>query len=234
MTLPSLLITRPQASATRFAAGLARDVRQRVKIVTSPLFEIVPTGIRPDLSRYAGIIFTSSNAVALAPKVNHRPAYCVGHIAAERAKAAGWTIFAEEQTAEHLIARISEMAPAGPLLHLAGKHRRGDIAARLTALGITTEVHVLYDQNAVDLSAEAHALLKGAAPVIVPLFSPRSAALFVDQTPHLHNVIIVAMSDAVALCCQGLGAARILVVAAPTGQEMLRTVEKVVRSSSLA
>lgn len=234
MTPTSLLITRPHASAARFIARLAEDIRQNVTIVTSPLLEIVPTGVQPDLAGYAGVIFTSSNAVTLAPEGNQKLAYCVGHLTAENAKITGWTVSAHEKTAEDLVAYLSEMAPAGPLLHLAGRHRRGDIAARLTAMGIETKVQILYDQKLMPLSEQAHALLQAEGRVLVPLFSPRSAAQFIDQVPHLHNVIIVAMSDAVAQCCRGLGAAHVLIAAAPTGQEMVQAVEKVLRNTSLA
>lgn len=234
MTLPALLITRPHEAAVRFEVGLSQDIRSRAKIVISPLLEILPTGAEPDLSPYGGVIFTSSNAVALAPRGNQMPAFCVGHVTAQRAKAAGWEISAEAETAEHLTSQLEKISPKGPLLHLAGKYRRGEIAERLTALGIATDVLVLYDQRPVALSDEAQALLKGEGAVVVPLFSPRSAAQLLEQAPQLHNIIIVAMSDAVAQCCREMGARRILVAAAPTGQEMRRSLEKVMRNTSLA
>lgn len=234
MTLPSLLITRPIASAACFVARLAKDIQRDVTIVISPLLEIVPTGAQIDLTEVAGVIFTSSNAVELTPKGNHLPAFCVGHRTAKRAEAAGWAVVAEERTADKLVARLAEMAPPGPLLHLAGAHRRGDIAGRLTELGSPTNVLVLYAQTTLDLTAEAIELLDREGPVVVPLFSPRSAAQFIEQVPDLRNVTIVAMSDAVAQCCLNLGAAGVLVAAAPTGQEMLRCVEKVLCDISLA
>jgi len=234
MTLPALLITRPHEAAVRFAAGLSQDIRTRAKIVISPLLEIVPTDAQPDLAPYGGVIFTSSNAVELAPHGNQMAAYCVGHVTAQRAEAAGWEICAETETAEQLISQMEKISPAGPLLHLAGKYRRGEVAERLTALGIATDVLVLYDQRPVELSDQAQALLKGEGAVVVPLFSPRSAAQFLDQIAHLHNVIIVAMSDAVAQCCREMGARRILVAVSPTGQEMRRSLEKVMRDTSLA
>jgi len=234
MTRPSLLITRPLASATRFVGRLAEDIQQSVTIVVSPLLEIVPNGAQVDLSPYAGVVFTSSNAVALAPNGNQRPAYCVGRMTAERAKAAGWTVAATEQDAENLIAELARTHPVEPLLHLAGRHRRGDIAARLTGLGIKTDVQTLYDQNPVDLSAQALALFEGEGRILVPLFSPRSAAHFIERAPKLHNVSVVAISDAVADCCQMAGIESVLVVAEPTGKEMLCAVEKILLGTSLA
>ena len=232
--MPSLLITRPIASAACFVAGLAKDIQRDATIVVSPLLEIVSTGVQIDLTGFRGVIFTSSNAVALAPKGIQRPAFCVGQKTAKRAEAAGWSVIAEERTADQLVTRLAELAPTGPLLHLAGAHRRGDIADRLSALGTPTEVIVLYSQNKLDLTTQAIELLNGEDPVVVPLFSPRSAAQFIEQAPDLHNVTIIAMSEAVAKYCLNRGAARVLIASTPTGQEMRLNVEKVLRDTSLA
>jgi uroporphyrinogen-III synthase len=214
-------------------ARLRPDLLSGIDVVLSPLLEIVPTGATPDTSLYGGVIFTSANAVRLAPTVKGQMALCVGSITAHHAQAAGWNVVAIEQTAEDLIARIAKIKPAGPLLHLAGRHRRGDIAERLNAVNIKVDVETLYDQTPVVLTKQAHAVLEGEGLVVVPLFSPRTAAHFIDQTPNLHNVTVVAMSEAVAECCKGTRVARILVAAMPTGQEMCRTVEKVLSSTSL-
>ncbi|MGJ8627160.1 MAG: uroporphyrinogen-III synthase [Sulfitobacter sp.] len=234
MTMPSLLITRPIANAACFVADLAKDIQQDVTIVVSPLLEIVPTGVQIDLTGFRGVIFTSSNAVELAPKGIQHPAFCVGQKTAKRAEAAGWSVIAKESTADQLVTRLAELAPTGPLLHLAGAHRRGDIAGRLSALGTPTEVIVLYKQSKLDLTTQAIELLNGEESVVAPLFSPRSAAQFIEQVPDLHNVIIIAMSEAVARYCLNRGAARVLIAATPTGQEMRLNVEKVLRDTSLA
>lgn len=234
MTQAALLITRPHARALHFKAQLSQDVQRNVKIVISPLLEIVSTGVQPDITNYAGAIFTSANAVSLVPEGAEKPAYCVGSVTAERAKVAGWRVSAQELNADDLVARIAGMKPQGPLLHPAGRHRRGDIAARLTTLGIKTDVQVLYDQKPLPLSEQARALFKREGQILIPLFSPRSATQFVEQAPHLRGVTVVCISDAVAQRCKGSGVASVITVPAPTSLEMLRSVEKVLRSTSLA
>jgi uroporphyrinogen-III synthase len=234
MTQTALLITRPYASAMRFEARVSQDVRRSANIVISPMLEIVPTGVQPDLANYSGVIFTSANAVALMPEGAGKSAYCVGSVTAERAKTAGWMVLAQELNADDLVVRVTGLTPKGPLLHLAGQHRRGDIAARLTAMGIKTDVEVLYDQEPMPLSAQARVLFEGEGPIVVPLFSPRSATQFIEQAPHLRGVTLVCISDAVAEQCQGSGVASVVTVPTPTGQEMLLTVEKVLRGTSLA
>lgn len=78
--------------------------------------------------------------------------------------------------AEALIATLSERPQIGPLLHLAGRHRRADIAGILGAAGLKVETATVYDQTLLPLSTAAQTLLKGPNPVIVPLFSAQRAA----------------------------------------------------------
>ncbi len=232
MSQHSLLVTRPRASADRFIAQLREDIRQGTTIICAPLIDIVPTGVQVNISPYRGVIFTSSNAVELAPNGSGTAAFCVGEATAGSAQHAGWSVAFSQKTALELINRFRKEMPKGPLLHLAGRHRRGDIAGQLTAIGIKTDVEVLYDQTPVGLPKEALALLKSQGRVVVPLFSPRTAAQFMEQAPDLQNVIIIAMSDAVAQVCRGSNVAKVVVADTPTGHDMLRAVEKALRRTS--
>lgn len=234
MTQATLLITRPLASALHFKAELPQDLQRTAKIVISPLLEIVSTGVQPDTTTYAGVIFTSANAVGLMSEGAGKPAFCVGSVTAEHAKVAGWRVLAQELNADDLVARIAGTDAGGPLMHLAGRHRRGDIAARLTARGIETDVEVLYDQKSMPLSAQARALFEGEGQILVPLFSPRTATKFVEQAPHMRGVTVVCISDVVAKRCQGAGVASVITVPSPTRSQMLMAVEKLLRGITLA
>lgn len=234
MTLPSLLITRPKASADRFVTRLSDDVRKKFPIVISPLMKIVPTEGLPDLADYKGMIFTSANAVEFAPNGNGRPAYCVGKMTAKHAQEKEWNILATAENAEALVEQLSNSNLTGPLMHLAGRYRRGKIAERLTAQGTQVYVYTLYDQHLLPLSDEAQSLLNGEAQVVVPLFSPRTAAHFIDQAHCLENVRVIAMSEAVASVCKGVPEKHMTILAVADGQEMMLDVEKVLRGISLA
>jgi len=224
MAQPRLLLTRPQPAADAFLARLSPDLRAGA--VVSPLIEIVPTGIRPDLAPYAGVIFTSANAVAHAPRGDGRPAFCVGAQTTQAAVAAGWQAQMAGLDAETLIAALSGRAELGPLLHLAGKHRRGDLAETLSKSGLKVDVATLYDQRLLPLSDEAQTLLRGEALVIVPLFSPRSAQQFASLAPRTSRVMAVSMSKATARALEALTVEAHVVVSVPTGEAMAETVEK--------
>lgn len=175
---PLILLTRPRAQALRFAAMLGA----LVDIQISPLQEIVPSGPVPPLNGFRGLIFTSENAVSvLATSTPARDviAWCVGARTAQAAEEAGFHTQTAGGTADALIEAIVQAAPAAPLLHLHGRHTRGDVAARLTAQGITTQAAEIYDQVAI---APTPPIEPNAQPIIAPLFSPRSAQLL---APHV-------------------------------------------------
>ncbi|SMO98750.1 uroporphyrinogen-III synthase [Thalassovita litoralis] len=220
---PSILLTRPKDGAERFAAQLRARVGGNLRIVSSPLLDIVPIGTAPDISAYRGLILTSVNAVPFgAPGVK---CYTVGDATADAARRAGMEPISAGADAQVLIRRILADAPKGPLLHLRGEHARGQIAQTLTAAGIPTDERVVYAQMGVPLSDAAQTLLNGDLPVIVPLFSPRTAGLFAKQYTGVAPVWAVAISDAAAQELRNSPIARIFVANAPNAQAMLELIE---------
>jgi uroporphyrinogen-III synthase len=109
----------------------------------------------------------------------------------------------------------------GPLIHLHGEHTRGDVAKRLNSAGIETHEAVIYRQEALPLSAEVIALIGGADPVVLPLYSPRSAALVGAGISRVGpNVRAIAMSPAVAEAWLAATGHRAELPSRPTAAEM--------------
>ncbi len=192
---PLILLTRPLADAKGFATMLT-GLGITAEIAFSPIVEIVPTNADVDLTNISGVIFSSRNAVA-AVEGGDLPAWCVGEATAEAAWAKGWQAVAADGDAESLYARVLADAPQGPLLHIRGEVARGDLAGRLTKVGIQTHEVVVYRQTAQPLSKRAKTALMRENPVIVPLFSPRAAAQFAEQGPYHAPLHVVVMSEAV-------------------------------------
>ena len=177
----TLLITRPERQAARFAALCTDRFGGRIDIIASPLLRIEALGSDVSLAGYGGVIFTSENAIAAvgpASAGTAMRAYCVGDRTAEVARAAGYDAIAAEGDADHLFDLILRRHVTPPLLHLRGEHARGALADRLTQAGIETDEAIVYRQIAQPLTDAAQAVLRGDKPVILPLFSPRSASLF--------------------------------------------------------
>lgn len=231
MVQPRLLLTRPRAGAEAFLARLSPALREAALI--SPVIEIEGTGSSPDLAPYAGVIFSSANAVGHAPRGNGRPAYCVGPQTTEAAQAARWEAQMVGLDAAELIAKLSGRAELGPLVHLAGRHRRGDLAGALSASGLSCGVVTLYEQRLLPLSEAAQALLAGDAPVLVPLFSPRSAQQFAQDARRTDRVIALSISAATAAALDGLSLSAHEIVAEPTGEAMAEAVEKLFHRTTL-
>lgn len=218
---PVLLLTRPEADSRRFAE-LIGPRGEGVRIVISPLLRIEPLGM-PGPS--GGVpVFTSAHAVPLAGPGGGGDAWCVGERTAAAAAAVGWRPRVGAGDAEALVAAILASGEAGPFVHLRGAHARGEIAARLRAGGRAASERVVYDQRAAPLAAEAQAALAGRAPVVAPLFSPRSAALFAAAAGNPAAPLrVVAMSDAVRRAVDGAGWP-VEVAARPDGGAMLEAV----------
>lgn len=232
---PILLLTRPALQSARFAQEVAARV-PGLRLIVSPVIEIAPRplGYQPD--EYAGLIFTSENGVAAFAAAwdgRAHPVWCVGVRTAEAARAAGFarvTSAAEGGgDAEALLCLLRAAHPETPLLHLRGAHARGDLAPRLTAAGLPCDACILYDQGARPLTPEARAALLGPVPVVLPLFSPRSATLCADgaagASAPLHPA---AISPAAARAWQALRPEPPVVADRPDSAAMLDAVSGIV------
>jgi len=222
---PLVLLTRPRAASERFAQALIAELGP-VAVAIAPLMKIVPTGMRPDLERAAALIFTSAAGVEVFGQLCDRrdlPAWCVGARTAQAARAIGLMAQSADGDAEALVAQLLVQRPKGPLLHLCGTHSRGDVADRLTQAGLMTQAVAIYDQVALSDNPDLAAALAHPGPVIVPLFSPRSAELFMTATGS-RGVTPIALSQAVQAALPPDLAARTHVSKTPDAPAMIRAI----------
>lgn len=226
-----LLMTRPESGSERFIQSLSPEIRASVHPIYSPLIKIVPTATEINLDSFKGLIFTSSNGVSIAARsIRSRniPAFCVGQATTATAERAGWTAQMVGDRAETLIANLLRERPESPILHLRGEHSRGDVAGTLTQLGIRVEEQIIYEQLLLPLTDEATQALEGKGPVIVPMFSPRTARQFADLFKGTASIWVAALSEAVAKPLDSLGIERLKVAKNPEAQAMKQVVEKLV------
>lgn len=220
--IPTLVLTRPRAACEREAA------RYDGPVVIAPVMQIVGRDVDVKLDGFRGVILTSANAVPFLPDLSGVPAYVVGARTAEAGAATrGADVRLIAQDSDDLVARlVASGETSGPLLHAHGRETRGDVADRLIKAGIETFSTVIYDQEPCDLTDEAKRVLRGSAPVILPLWSPRSATLVAVQTGGLPpNVVVIALSPAVADAWRDQTGQTPLVCGAPTGGEMSHEID---------
>jgi uroporphyrinogen-III synthase len=217
-----VLLTRPEAAGDRFAAELAAAFGDRVAVLSSPLLQ--PLLLRPALPDAAALVLTSETGVRAAAGYGAglpRRAYCVGRRTADAASAAGFQAISADGDADALVALILRSGERGPLLHLHGRDTRGDVVPRLAAAGLPATGAVVYAQDPCPLTPAARALLDGAGPVVVPLFSPRTAQLFAATAPHRAALWVAALSPAVAAALGSLPVARLAVADAPDAGSLI-------------
>lgn len=231
-----LLLTRPQEASERFAAQL-KAAGVDLPPVIAPLLRIEPAET-PQIAADQTVVFTSRNGVLAAPAGQGRLAYVVGSATGAAAEAAGYRVRLADGDVEGLIRRILADHQAGevadPLVHLRGAHSRGDLAARLSALGLKTHDTVVYDQIAQPLTEAAKTLLTGSEPVILPLFSPRTAALFMEQMAEVEGtapLFVAFISPAAAASFDTGACARHEVLPNPRAEEMIAAVQRLMAAA---
>lgn len=200
-------------------------------MIRTPLME--PAFLSPAWpeAAYSALILTSETGVEAAARLREAgrtlpiTAWCVGDRTAKVAEAAGFRAISAQGDAEALLALILASNDPGPFLHLRGREARGDIAPRLAAQGRPAHAAIVYAQEPLPLSSQAQAALSGLSPVLVPLFSPRSAALFAAQGPFTAPLWIAAISPATARATAPLAPARLLVADHPDAAAMTTVIE---------
>jgi uroporphyrinogen-III synthase len=226
LSLPPLLLTRPAAASARFA-DLWRARGSAAPVLIAPVTEIRPV---PHARPEGVAIFTSAHAPPLVPDDGRQAeAWCVGPRTAEAALVAGYrprvaSPHVSGGTAEDLAAAILASRDPGSFVHFRGREARGDLAARLRAGGRSCAEIIVYAQESLPLSPEALGLLAGAGPVMVPLFSPRSAKRFaaaVKNRPVLAPLWLAMMSAAVRAAWNGPAPARVEVAKRPDAEAMI-------------
>ena len=199
---PTVLLTRPAAQSASFAQSLQARV-EGLRVIVSPLMATVFHEVTLPKEPLQGVILTSQTGAEAAGRLRTQLpdlAYCVGDRTAQVAREAGFRVQSAQGDAEALLALILREKPQA-LIHLRGREARGDLAQRLSAAGVFTQERVVYAQDAQPLSDEAVAVLSGKAPVLVPLFSPRSAEILGAAWQGLAThapLVVVAISQAVA------------------------------------
>lgn len=226
----TLLLTRPAAQSRALAIDIEDRFSGKATCLISPLLEIETTGTLPDLTKFQTIIFTSVNGIKAFVDLGakHPHCICVGERTAKAARAHGFTALSADGAAAELIAlAIDNLSPtAGPLLHVRGAHTAGDIATQLRNHGFTIEETVLYQQHALTLNQPAQHAFTSNEITAIPLYSPRSARLLLEQiiaNPAWQRDRITALciSPNVSAELATSGFRTVKTASAPTGAAML-------------
>ena len=229
---PLILITRPHAAATEFASQL-KSAQPDIKVAIHPLQEIEFVA-KPHLidAHFAAYVFTSTNAVdaALKWQLPPRPCFVVGPKTAEAAQAISNDIHNAQGTADDLLQSLFAIDIKGPVLYVRGAHVSTDLKGRAEARGIEIHEKIGYIQQDIKPSADLLAdLARGGNPVILPLFSARSAKLVLRAARPEKHWHVIAMSRKVASLIDPKTVKNLNVAIRPDGPSMQSAVLQVWR-----
>jgi uroporphyrinogen-III synthase len=233
-----VLLTRPRAQGESFAQKLIQRFGDRVRPVIAPLMATDYLSPPAPDGPFAAVVFTSAHGVEGAVRLGlelPKIAYCVGQSTATSATAAGLEAKSADGNADDLVAVIKGDAPNGRILYIRGVDTSGDLASALISKGFPTVSLQVYLQKPIPFQRESIALLRQDTAVILPLFSPRSAQSFHDALPSdaRANLLIVAMSDAVAKAAADIPHTALLVARNPDAPGMLEGIESLLAAPPL-
>lgn len=231
-----VLVTR----ASEDAGPLADALQARgFEPVAEPLLEIrfLDEAV-PDLSGLQALAFTSANGVRAlvhgAPDAKSKglPVFAVGPMTAKAALEAGFDDVTSADGDVAALAKliITECPPRlGAVLHVAGRHRAGNLSGALERGGMEARRAVLYEAIAAQsLSEPTRAMIAKGEIGAVLIFSPRTAGLFVSLMEDAglagsaRELMLVALSSAVAEAASSLHWGAVRIAGAPDGEALLQ------------
>lgn len=201
-----VLVLRPENEGRRVAALLNERGHESI---LAPIIDIRPLPfVLPTADRFDVVLVTSSNALhAVKDKATsallQKPFYCVGLQSAETARVSGFaTIAGHAPSAVSLAKRMkADLKPGTRILYLAGRPRKPELEAELSASGFSLLTVELYAAHPVQvLPPEAQAGLRRGLDVILH-FSRASALAAVDAFARAG--VIDAAANARHLCLSG-------------------------------
>ena len=220
---PTVIITRPQAQAEAFAAALIAANGGDLPIVVAPLMQIDP--VTPTaIGNPAHVIFTSMNGVQQAERVQvpkDAVAWCVGDQTTTAASNLGFAVRNAGGTSADLVRMMRAARPTGEIVHLRGAHATGRIVDQLADAGLMVKAALVYAQTASVPPRALSDAVNGAAPLIIPLFSPRSADLLRQALTQPRPMTLIAMSRGVAEVATKSPAAEVITVNFPDKTRMI-------------
>lgn len=230
-----VLLTRPAAAAQRFAEQISTIWPERLQPVIAPL--MAPVFFSPDLppEPLGQVIFTSETGVEALGRLTQTrgQAICVGPRTAQAAETLGWRAEIVGGDAEGLVRALTQAPRQGLWLHARGREAAGQMAARVRMGGMNVVEAVVYAQNAQPLASHAIACLTDKAPLLVPVFSPRSGRILVEQLAPLQQagarlapLHVIAISQAAARAVESLLPQSVVIAPSPDAPGMIQALRQ--------
>ena len=186
-----IAVLRPEPANRVTAAAIEARGRRAIRL---PLFEARPmTWEVPDPDNFDALIITSTNALrhggAGLKRLIGLPLYTVGPASAEAGRRMGFHLAGTGGAGSSELLWLAEGAGVRRALHLAGRERT------IAPGGIVAEIVTVYASDAVAVSPEQVARLKGSVALVQ---SARAGARLAELITDRAGIAIAAISPAAA------------------------------------
>ena len=199
-----LLLTRPLGGNERFCLKI-KHLLYSCEILDNPIQKIDFLPSLGKVNKNSVLIFTSANGLRAAKKHNliNKKCFVVGANTKKIAVSFGYDVLGFSKDQENLLKLIKSKKPTESLVHIRGKHTVGNLCDALKRNQFSCLDIIGYNQEPLKIKKQNLQKIHSGRPVILPIFSSRSAALL-QSNLDLTGFNVIAISEAVAKIITGV------------------------------
>ena len=199
-----LLLTRPLGGNERFCLKI-KHLLYSCEILDNPIQKIDFLPSLSKVNKNSVLIFTSANGLRAAKKHNlmNKKCFVVGANTKKIAVSFGYDVLGFSKDQENLLKLIKSMKPTESMVHIRGKHTIGNLCEALKRNQFSCLDIIGYNQVPLKIKKQNLQKIHSGRPVILPIFSSRSAELL-QSNLDLTGFNVIAISEAVAKIVTGV------------------------------
>ena len=210
-----LLLTRPLGGNERFCLKI-KHLLYSCEILDNPIQKIDFLPSLGKVNKNSVLIFTSANGLRAAKKHNliNKKCFVVGANTKKIAVSFGYDVLGFSKDQENLLKLIKSKKPTESMVHIRGKHTVGNLCDALKRNQFSCLDIIGYNQEPLKIKKQNLQKIHSGRPVILPIFSSRSAELL-QSNLDLTGFNVIAISEAVAKIITGVELGELLVSKKP-------------------
>ena len=199
-----LLLTRPLGGNERFCLKIKHQLYS-CEILDNPIQKIDFLPSLSKVNKNSVLIFTSANGLRAAKKHNliNKKCFVVGANTKKIAVSFGYDVLGFSKDQENLLKLIKSKKPTESMVHIRGKHTVGNLCDALKRNQFSCLDIIGYNQEPLKIKKQNLQKIHSGRPVILPIFSSRSAELL-QSNLDLTGFNVIAISEAVAKIVTGV------------------------------
>ena len=215
-----LLLTRPLGGNERFCLKI-KHLLYSCEILDNPIQKIDFLPSLSKVNKNSVLIFTSANGLRAAKKHNliNKKCFVVGANTKKIAVSFGYDVLGFSKDQENLLKLIKSKKPTESMVHIRGKHTVGNLCDALKRNQFSCLDIIGYNQEPLKIKKQNLQKIHSGRPVILPIFSSRSAELL-QSNLDLTGFNVIAISEAVAKIITGVELGELVISKKPDLKSM--------------